>query len=77
MPMDFRAITPLVWEHINPYGRYDLDMESRLAICALPCLRAALAPKWPLTTRVCVEPQKRDDFPVDTGLHDIGSAFSG
>jgi hypothetical protein len=31
-PTDFRAITPLVWEHINPYGRYDLDMESRLAI---------------------------------------------
>ncbi len=31
-PNDFRAITPLVWEHINPYGRYELDMESRLAI---------------------------------------------
>jgi hypothetical protein len=31
-PTDFRAITPLVWEHINPYGRSDLDMESRLAI---------------------------------------------
>jgi hypothetical protein len=29
---DLRAITPLVWEHINPYGRYDLDMESRIAI---------------------------------------------
>jgi hypothetical protein len=48
--MDVRAITPLVWEHINPYGRYDLDMESRLAICALPCLRAALVPKWPAGT---------------------------
>ncbi len=33
-PTDFRAITPLVWEHINPYGRYELDMESRLAIKA-------------------------------------------
>jgi hypothetical protein len=31
-PTDLRAIMPLVWEHINPYGRYDLDMESRLAI---------------------------------------------
>jgi hypothetical protein len=31
-PTDFRAITPLVWEHINPYGRYELDMETRLAI---------------------------------------------
>ncbi len=31
-PTDFRAITPLVWEHINPYGRFELDMETRLAI---------------------------------------------
>jgi hypothetical protein len=31
-PTDFRAITPLVWEHINPYGRYELHMETRLAI---------------------------------------------
>jgi hypothetical protein len=31
-PVDFQALTPLVWEHVNPYGRYELDMESRLAI---------------------------------------------
>jgi TnpA family transposase len=30
--LDFRAITPLIWEHINPYGRYELDMNSRLAL---------------------------------------------
>jgi hypothetical protein len=29
--VDFRAITPLIWEHINPYGRYELDMSTRLA----------------------------------------------
>jgi len=28
----FRAITPLVWEHINPYDRYELDMDSRFGI---------------------------------------------
>ncbi len=30
--IDFRAITPLIWEHINPYGRYELDMTTRLAL---------------------------------------------
>lgn len=29
---DLRALTPLIWEHVNPYGRYELDMESRLVI---------------------------------------------
>jgi TnpA family transposase len=32
MGEDLRALTPLIWEHVNPYGRYELDMESRLAI---------------------------------------------
>ncbi len=31
-PVDLRALTPLVWEHVNPYGRFELDMESRLAL---------------------------------------------
>lgn len=29
---DHRALTPLIWEHINPYGRFDLDMAARLAL---------------------------------------------
>jgi TnpA family transposase len=29
---DHRALTPLIWEHINPYGRFDLDMTARLAL---------------------------------------------
>jgi TnpA family transposase len=29
---DRRGLTPLIWEHVNPYGRYELDMESRLAL---------------------------------------------
>lgn len=31
-PRDYAALTPLIWEHVNPYGRFDLDMESRLSI---------------------------------------------
>lgn len=27
---DYAALTPLAWEHINPYGRFDLDMNTRL-----------------------------------------------
>lgn len=27
---DYAALTPLIWEHINPYGRFDLDMNTRL-----------------------------------------------
>ena len=30
--LDHRALTPLIWEHVNPYGRYELDMEARLAL---------------------------------------------
>jgi len=27
---DFAALTPSMWEHVNPYGRFDLDMNARL-----------------------------------------------
>ena len=30
--VDLRALTPLVWEHVNPYGRFDLDMNERLVL---------------------------------------------
>jgi hypothetical protein len=29
---DLGALTPLIWDHANPYGRFDLDMEIRLPI---------------------------------------------
>jgi TnpA family transposase len=29
---DLRALTPLIYVHINPYGRFDLDMSTRLPI---------------------------------------------
>jgi hypothetical protein len=42
-PRDYAALTPLIWEHVNPYGRFDLDMNSRLAL---------LWSIWRLVTRV-------------------------
>jgi hypothetical protein len=27
-PRDQLAITPLIWDHVNPYGRFELDMDS-------------------------------------------------
>jgi TnpA family transposase len=29
-PDDFRALTPLIYAHINPYGTFELDMQKRL-----------------------------------------------
>ena len=31
-PRDYAALTPLISEHVNPYGRFDLDMNARLAL---------------------------------------------
>ena len=31
---DWRGLTPLIYHHVNPYGRFELDMASRLAIAA-------------------------------------------
>jgi Tn3 transposase DDE domain len=28
--VDLRALTPLKWQHINPYGTFALDMSARL-----------------------------------------------
>lgn len=29
---DRLALTPLIWEHVNPYGRFELEMNSRLPL---------------------------------------------
>jgi hypothetical protein len=29
---DYRALSPLIYGHINPYGIFDLDMEARLPL---------------------------------------------
>jgi hypothetical protein len=30
--MSLSALTPLIWEHVNPYGRFELDMDARLPL---------------------------------------------
>jgi TnpA family transposase len=29
---DLAALTPLIWDHVNPYGRFELDMNDRLPL---------------------------------------------
>ncbi|WP_269085693.1 MULTISPECIES: Tn3 family transposase [Agrobacterium tumefaciens complex] len=29
-PEDYRGLTPLIYAHVNPYGRFDLDLGSRI-----------------------------------------------
>lgn len=31
---DRQALTPLFWEYVNPYGRQELDMQTRIAALA-------------------------------------------
>jgi TnpA family transposase len=31
-PLDLAALTPLIWDHVNPYGRFELDMNDRLPL---------------------------------------------
>jgi len=27
---DYRGLTPLIYTHINPYGRFDIDLDQRI-----------------------------------------------
>jgi Tn3 transposase DDE domain-containing protein len=27
---DYRGLTPLIYAHVNPYGRFDLDLDHRI-----------------------------------------------
>ena len=31
---DLHALTPLFWTHVNPYGRFELDMRTRISALA-------------------------------------------
>ncbi|MEU8927946.1 Tn3 family transposase [Kitasatospora sp. NPDC048545] len=33
---DRRGLSPLFWTHVNPYGRFELDMNSRLDLATAP-----------------------------------------
>ena len=41
-PEDYRALTPLIYQHVNPYGIFDLDMTKRLAIDPQAAFRVPL-----------------------------------
>ncbi len=34
-PEDYRALTPLIYGHVNPYGSFELDMSKRLELDSL------------------------------------------
>src|SRR3546814_19567143 len=45
-PEDYRGLTPLIYSHVTPYGRFDLDLTERIdfgrlaaggGCCAYPC----------------------------------------
>ena len=38
---DLRALTPLIYGHVNPYGIFRLDMDTRLGLARLPRLSVA------------------------------------
>lgn len=35
-PEDYRALTPLIYHHVNPYGLFRLNMQERLPLEYLP-----------------------------------------
>jgi hypothetical protein len=37
-----RGLSPLFWTHVNPYGRFRLDMSTRLDLTAAPARAAML-----------------------------------
>lgn len=34
-PHDFKSLTPLIFAHVNPYGKFELDMEDRIPLEAV------------------------------------------
>jgi len=32
---DYRALTPLIYSHVNPYGSFELDMSKRIELDTL------------------------------------------
>ena len=69
-----RAMTPLFWGHVNPYGTFQLDMTARLPLDPPmpPSLLARIIRSHPLTLRRheshsisgCADMSSRGHFPV-------------
>jgi Tn3 transposase DDE domain len=45
-PIDLRALSPLKWLHINPYGTFTLNMKERLPLKEAGSSRQATWPKF-------------------------------
>jgi hypothetical protein len=46
LPDDLRALTPLIYAHVTPYGTFRLDMSKRLSINQMPLLHDCHAPRY-------------------------------
>jgi hypothetical protein len=44
--VDLRALSPLKWRHINPYGTFTLNMQERLPLEQVAHLPRATLPKF-------------------------------
>jgi hypothetical protein len=43
--VDLRALSPLKWQHVNPYGTFTLNMQERLPLEQVACSPYATLPK--------------------------------
>lgn len=44
--VDLRALAPLKWQHVNPYGTFTLNMQERLPLEQVACYPYATLPKF-------------------------------
>ena len=44
--VDLRALAPLKWQHVNPYGTFTLNMQERLPLEQVACSPCATLPKF-------------------------------
>ena len=45
--VDLRALSPLKWQHVNPYGTFTLNMHERLPLEAREPVTSSPAATWP------------------------------
>jgi hypothetical protein len=44
--VDLRALSPLKWQHVNPYGTFTLNMQERLPLEQVAWIPRATLPKF-------------------------------
>ena len=44
--VDLRALSPLRWRHVNPYGTFTLNMQERLPLEQLVWIPSVMSHKW-------------------------------